>query len=672
MAGFNTAITGIRAATADLDVTGNNIANSSTVGFKSSRTEFADLYATAVVGAGTANTPGSGVLVSDIAQNFSGGTTQFTDNNLDLAINGSGFFQLNNGRGDITYTRAGAFELDKDGFVVSKSGEYLQGYGLDAAGNRLPVGNLQVNQKESPPKATENIEMSFNINSAADPSTLIVPYSRSESRSYTFSNTIGTFDSLGNQHTIRTDYVEQRPVNQTTSYDLPNPLPNPTAVTISGVTLNLNGATANFGQLATRPTGILSLQDNLPAAANDLLSDLKAADPRILGVEMDTTQTPNKLNVIFKSDSTEYGSIVTSANLTNAQTSTRSSQETHRFNIGNAPFVNTPVQFEISGVPFSLGSPTSTLTADNIGAEIVAKQSQILDANPDIDAVSYDSATSSITITYKATSGDVDPNTAKIVNQTANGVFDNAITTAGNFEAPDQVVEGDNSYQGVYRMYGYLNPLGERPEPLNIGKAPDPGSASTLPEVGPVILRFNPTNGILSQINGQAVPVGADAVTPKLTIRGGDPADPSTLISLDLAGTTQFSDPNTVKGQSQDGYTKGDLTGVSFTADGVMVASYSNNQQTNLGVVALATFENQAGLQNAGDTQWRSSRESGDPILNPPGTGLNGSLRSSALEQSNVDLSTELVRLIEAQRNFQANSKTLETLNNVTQNILQI
>jgi len=103
-----------------------------------------------------------------------------------------------------------------------------------------------------------------------------------------------------------------------------------------------------------------------------------------------------------------------------------------------------------------------------------------------------------------------------------------------------------------------------------------------------------------------------------------------------------------------------------------MVASYSNNQQSNLGVVALANFQNQAGLQNAGDTQWRATLESGDPILNPPGTGLNGSLRSSALEQSNVDLSTELVKLIEAQRNFQANSKTLETMNNVTQNILQI
>ena len=103
-----------------------------------------------------------------------------------------------------------------------------------------------------------------------------------------------------------------------------------------------------------------------------------------------------------------------------------------------------------------------------------------------------------------------------------------------------------------------------------------------------------------------------------------------------------------------------------------MVASFSNSQTQNLGVVAFATFENQSGLQPSGDTEWTATLTSGDAILNPPGTGLNGSLRSAALEQSNVDLSSELVRLIEAQRNFQANSKTLETLNTVTQAILQI
>ncbi|TVQ72207.1 MAG: flagellar hook-basal body complex protein, partial [Oceanospirillales bacterium] len=91
MMSFNTAITGLKAASTMLDVTGNNIANVATTGFKSSRTEFADIYATSVVGAGSSNTPGSGVTVSGISQDFSAGTIEFTNNNLDLAINGSGF-----------------------------------------------------------------------------------------------------------------------------------------------------------------------------------------------------------------------------------------------------------------------------------------------------------------------------------------------------------------------------------------------------------------------------------------------------------------------------------------------------------------------------------------------------------------------------------------------------
>src|SRR5210317_20675 len=150
MAGFNTAVTGLKSASTMLDVTGNNIANASTVGFKSSRTEFADIYAASVVGAGSSNIAGSGVTVSDISQDFSAGTIEFTNNNLDLAINGQGFFQLDDGRGGITYTRAGTFELDKDGFIVSKNGKNLQGYGLDTEGNQLPIQNLSVTQKESP------------------------------------------------------------------------------------------------------------------------------------------------------------------------------------------------------------------------------------------------------------------------------------------------------------------------------------------------------------------------------------------------------------------------------------------------------------------------------------------------------------------------------------------
>ena len=289
MAGFNTAISGIRAATTSLDVTGNNIANASTTGFKSSRTEFADIYATAAIGSGASNVPGSGVLVSDIAQDFSGGNVQFTNNNLDLSIDGSGFFQLDDGRGNVSYTRDGSFELDKNGFIISKSGSNLQGYGVDDKGNRLPIDDLQVSEKESPPKATETMGLAFNINEALDAEALIVPYSREESGSHTFSTTVGTFDSLGNEHTIRYDMVEQQARKEVHTFTSTNP---GGPITISGFT-GINTSAATFA--AQFPNG--HLDTNTANTPN--LQQLQLADPRIFDVEYDNVASDQR-RVIYQ------------------------------------------------------------------------------------------------------------------------------------------------------------------------------------------------------------------------------------------------------------------------------------------------------------------------------------------------------------------------------------
>ena len=647
MAGFNTAVTGLKAATTDLDVTGNNIANSSTIGFKSSRTEFGDIYATAVVGAGSSNTPGSGVTVSDIAQDFSAGTIEFTNNNLDLAINGSGFFQLDDGKGGVTYTRAGAFELDKDGYIVSKSGKYLQGYGLDDQGNRLPIGNLAVTQKESPPKATENIDLSFNIDSREDASKLLAPYDKDEPASFTYSTTLRSFDSLGNEHTIKFNFVEQRPVNETrtTHYAAGS---FPTTFTISGEPVAVADFTGANGEID-------------PA----VLDDLQEADPRIRTVFYDSTS--GQLDVVLKSYATEYGDVVVTSDglVDRTDTSTRASNEVHTFALeadSTGAFdangqLTAAVEFELGGVPFEFAAGTDRAT---IGAEVAQKQSAIIDRNPEVQSVAYDADTGEILVTYRPELASVADDLMKFSDDATLSVFDTTGST------PTEVYQADNSYLGNYRSYAYLN--GETQ--LELGKPNDPGESVTTSDDGPILLRFDSTNGLLTEVNGQTVVAGAPV--PGITIYGADPADSDTTIDLDLQGSTQFASASIVKQSQQDGYTKGDLIGVSFGVNGEMIASFSNGENQNLGVVAFATFENQSGLQPAGNTEWIATLTSGDAILNPPGTGLNGTLRSAALEQSNVDLSTELVKLIEAQRNYQANSKTLETLNTVTQAILQI
>lgn len=656
MSGFNTAVNGLKAATTDLDVTGNNIANASTVGFKSSRTEFGDIYATAVVGAGSSNVAGAGVTVTDIAQDFQAGTIQFTNNNLDLAINGSGFFQLDDGQGSTTYTRAGSFELDKNGFVVSKTGNFLQGYGLDAEGNRLPIGNLAVTQKESPPKATEGIDLSFNIDSREDSSTLLPDYDKDEPGSFTYSTTMRTFDSLGNEHTIKFNMAEARPYQAQQ-----NVTGIETGDDISGVAITATD-TANVINAANAGL-VISEKTTAPADVVDFfarMTDPLTGDPRIESVIVNGA---GDMTLRFKAEFPEPDLVqitdaggVSTLEVAEDVVSEIAANETYSFDINAvAPLANDLV-LEIGGI--SLPAIPSGSGIDDIGAAVAAAEAKIKDANPTVESVIYDNINQSVVITYKAEAGDIPDGDALQITETSAP----AVTP---FAAPE-IKDGDNSYLGVYRMYAYLNGT----ETLDIGKALDPGEAGTGTEPGPILIKFNPSNGLLSGINGEQFSVGA--IVPGITITGADPADSTTTIDLDISNTTQFASASIVKSSQQDGYTKGDLIGVTFSGTGEMVASFSNGQNQNLGVVAIATFENQSGLSPSGDTEWSATFASGNAILNPPGTGLNGTLQSAALEQSNVDLSAELVALIEAQRNFQANSKTLETLNTVTQNILQI
>ncbi|MCL1145282.1 flagellar hook protein FlgE [Shewanella marinintestina] len=152
----------------------------------------------------------------------------------------------------------------------------------------------------------------------------------------------------------------------------------------------------------------------------------------------------------------------------------------------------------------------------------------------------------------------------------------------------------------------------------------------------------------------------------------GPGADGSQTLTLNFNNPTQYASPFEVTELTQDGTTVGRLTNVEVGADGLINASYSNGSTVPLARVALVSFANEQGLTQAGNTSWKASLDSGPALAGEANSGTFGGIRSSALEQSNVDLTTELVDLISAQRNFQANSRTLEVNNTLQQSILQI
>jgi len=175
-------------------------------------------------------------------------------------------------------------------------------------------------------------------------------------------------------------------------------------------------------------------------------------------------------------------------------------------------------------------------------------------------------------------------------------------------------------------------------------------------------LVFN-TNGTL------ATPVNGLMTSAAFTSPG---ANPGQTLTFNFSGSTQFGTVFGVNAMTQDGYAAGQLTGFSTAADGTIMGRYSNGQSRTMGQVVLANFTNPQGLQLLGNNAWAQSPASGAPLVGAPGSGLLGSIQSGAVEDSNVDLTAELVNMITAQRVYQANAQTIKTQDQVLQTVVNL
>lgn len=455
---FNIGLSGLRAATSDLNVTGNNIANAGTVGFKQSRAEFADVYSASILGGG-ANPIGGGVLLADVSQQFSQGNISSTQNGLDLAVNGNGFFVTSN-NGDIGYTRAGYFGTDKDGFVVNNYGYKLQGYAVDANGNLQNgvVTDVKIQTASQAPKVTSQVDQVFNLNST-NKVPVTTPFDPSDPTTYNSATSTNIYDSQGNAH-VMTQYFLK--------------------------------------------TGANNWQMNV------LIDGRNPADPSGFGPD----------GVAGGGD-------------------------------------------DIGATPYSLG------------------------------------------MTF-----------------TPSGQLDTASLVSGDYD-------GDGTDDFAVDM----------------------------------------TTGLFT-LNGWT-PAAPSSATPAVWSSNGATAD-AAGISMDMRASTQFSSSFAVSSVGQNGYTTGQLSGLEVSDTGVIFARYTNGQSKSQGQVVLASFANQQGLTPQGKTAWAQSFESGEPVVGTPRSGTLGAMQSGALEDSNVELSDQLVNLIVAQRNYQANAKTIETESAITQTIINL
>ena len=249
---FQQGLSGLNAASKNLDVIGNNVANANTVGAKVARAEFADMYAASLYGTAS-NAVGIGTQVAAVAQQFTQGDISATSNPLDVAINGPGFFRMSQG-GVTEYTRNGQFKMDKDGYLINAQGARLTGFQADATGN-IAIGapsDIRLTMGDIAPKVTTEAALQLNLDSRSTVPT--VPFAVADPRSYSGATTVSTFDSLGREHSVALYFAK-----------------SPTVAPGAAATWNLYG-TADGASMTPSPLGSLSFDTRGALMAGSPLS----------------------------------------------------------------------------------------------------------------------------------------------------------------------------------------------------------------------------------------------------------------------------------------------------------------------------------------------------------------------------------------------------------------
>jgi flagellar hook protein FlgE len=602
--GFATALSGLNAASTNLQVTGNNIANSQTIGFKESRAEFADVYASSLGGVSRTQ-PGSGVKVTEVAQQFAQGNIESTQNSLDLAVSGTGFFVLadtvnlpdpNNPNAAVdpsvpsSYTRNGAFQLNSAGNVVDSQGNYLLAFAPNGttAAEGFSVGvfrPLTIDTAQGLPVTTTNIDMKLNINGAANLPTTSV-FDPTNPLSYNNTTSITTYDTQGNAHIASTYYVK-------------TPVAN-----VWDVYLFID----NFG--------ITTGGQAVPPAVAPASTVSAAADQPGLPVKMSFTASGLLSEVGTRAAEVVSAAIVAAANTTVTDTAAASVAA----NAANVALGANAV--------LNAAALTAAQTASTSAAALAAAASA---SNSTLGAAAAAAATLAKTTAATAAASAVASATAAAALVAAVGVPSQTAAAAAAAAAAATAAANAVTAQTAANAYNAA-----------VVAAAVGAATQTKVDFGRIDL---------SAINPTAI------------------VDPMAF-NIDFFGSTQFATPFSVNGLSQDGLPAGNLTGIDVDSAGVVFARYSNGGSKALGQVALARFQSNQSLSKLGDTKWAQTSSSGQPIYGAAGDNNFGSIQSSALEGSNVDLSAQLVKLIIAQQAYQANSQTITTEKTLIQTIL--
>ncbi|MGM0450272.1 MAG: flagellar hook-basal body complex protein [Pseudomonadota bacterium] len=641
---FNIALSGLNAAQTDLDVKGNNISNSSTTGFKRSRAEFGDLYSSGLQNLGDTAT-GDGVSVQNTRQLFAQGNVTATNNGLDMAIDGEGFFVLDTANGERQFSRAGEFGVSEEGFVTDNQGSRVQGFQANEDGEVGDVqGDLEVNTENLAPKRTTDVQANLNV----------------DSREEVLRTDRTLIDAEGDQ-------IEELQPDVNAGF-------GDVDWTIDGPDGESQFSTPDNSSAAAIAARFAS-EDGVEASASSqaTLSGLNAEEDDQLEIDLSDGggsftfdfsggESLQDLEEAINSD----GSIGLNASLNDDGDELELTDNEGRnieFSVvgGNGTDLNVETPAEGPDALGSDGDPLTALgrlqfTVDN-GYDVSANNGEVLagdetgtsDVENRFDTEDSDTYNHSTSTTIYDSLGNSHEMTQYFVKQSSVDNPDNAwksyIEIDGERVGNDEDGSGGtDGFDLIFNNDGSLNEQASDDVLVNNWTPKDSDG--------------NP--------NGAAGP-DPDTDEPPLP----QPPESSNFV-VDYTNSTQVGAEFSINDLQQDGFSTGRVTGLDVSDEGVIQARFSNGESEALGQVALADFRNKEGLASVGDTNWVETFESGDAVISRPNTGPLGGIQASSLEESNVDLSEQLVGLITAQRNFQANSKTIETSDQITQTIINL
>jgi len=663
-------VSGIRAHQIRMDVIGNNLANVNTTGFKFSRVTFKDMLNQTVRG-GTAPTAtgtggvnpaqvGLGVLVAGIDTIHSQGNLQATGKPTDMAIQGNGFFVLNNGS-TIAFSRDGSFDINANGVLINPANGYrVQGWQavngtVDTSGPVgdivIPIGSRMVAQ------ATSNVYLVGNLNADA---------------------AIGTQGSIS-----RSDYYLAGQADANTPltglFDA-QPTATPFQLT-SGDVINLHWNDGTAHDATYQVSGEATLGDFSAWLSSQLGANVTVDITSSGAVQITNNGTSNldslsitvSGNTVFNNVFDDLGPTIaagaadTSAAMKRAATSSDSllSLSTAQGNslglssgdiVYISAFKGGIALTTLSGV---VGQDFSTL------GEFAEYIEDVFGITSEADGVSVDNL-GRITIAGDIGSGNEFSN-IDITATDATGTVQRSYFNAVNSYATIQHATGDSATLSM-TVYDSLG-VEHRVTMVFTRVAPNKWKWNADCEDDYLGGR-NISNGMQTiefLTNGSY-----NTSTGTLSIDLNNGANSPLLINPDMSMFTQFSGDSAISLRQQDGYPMGILEKFSIGPSGDITGIYSNGLTDLLGKIALATFSNPGGLLKEGDNLYKQSMTSGVAQIGEPGTGGRGTINNGVLEMSNVDLAREFTDMIITQRGFQASSRIISTSDELLQELVNL